>query len=142
MKHLQPFTEYIRESEHKADPNEIDASTYISLLGKAQLNHYKQYTNEDQEKLTALCEFLGGTMPLPIPDKPSMFRELTIAVGKTGYPRLYPAKQEDGTCLLRTQKDNPAITLEEGYYLFPNIEEMIQFIAAKYGPRIDWTEIR
>jgi len=142
MKHLQPFTEYIRESEHEADPNEIDASTYIPLLGKTRSNHSNRFTDEDLERLTALHKFLGGKMPLPIPDKPSMFRELTIAVGQTGYPRLYPAKQEDGTWLLRTQKDNPAITLEEGYYLFTNIEEMIQFIAAKYGPRIDWTEIR
>ena len=142
MKHIQSQEEYIRESSHEGNTNEIDASTYISLLGKTQLNHHNRYTDEDLERLTTLYKFLGGAMPLSTQVKPNMFRELTLAVGKTEYPRLYPGKQEDGTWLLRDQKDNPAITLEEKYYLFPTIEEMIHFIAAKYGPEIEWDKIK
>ena len=144
MKHLQPYTEYIRESAQERDPNQIYSMEYISLLGKRQLKPINEFDDEDKVKLEELCKFLSDSTPADqkITSTYPTGLESTIIIGGTTYPRLYMGKQSDNSWTLRTQDENPAVALSEKYYHFPSIEEMIRFIAANYGPKINWSEIK
>ena len=152
MKYLKPFTEFINEAESKELTRQEFTDLAIQSLGNRELYRWDPINKSEEELLVALFHYIdvkGGDS--------SYYKNLTgddlrfrmvinqdkTEIGRQGYPRIQVGKISTTMWTVDTSDDIPGeIYLANTYTTFKSLQDAIGFVAAKYGPTIEWIKIR
>jgi hypothetical protein len=148
MQHLKPFTEFINEAESKELTRQEFTDLAIQSLGNRELYRWDPINKSEEESLVALFHYIdvnGGDS--------SYYKKLTgddlrfrmvINQDKTeGYPRIQVGKISTTMWTVDTSDDIPGeIYLANTSTTFKSLQDAIGFVAAKYGPPINWDQIK
>ena len=152
MKHVQPYQEFINESESKELTRQEFTDLAIQSLGNKELYRWDPINPEEEASLVSLFNHIdtnGGDS--------SYYKKLTgddlrfrmvinqdkTEIGRQGYPRIQVGKISSTMWTVDTLDDIPGeIYLSNSYNTFKSLQDAIAFIADKYGPSIEWAEIK
>lgn len=152
MKHIQPYTEFINESESKELTRQEFTDLAIQSLGNKDLYRWDPINPEEEASLVSLFNHIdtnGGDS--------SYYKKLTgddlrfrmvinqdkTEIGRQGYPRIQVGKISSTMWTVDTSDDIPGeIYLSNSYNTFKSLQDAIAFIADKYGPKIKWDQIK
>ena len=153
MKHVQPYQEFINEaSEHKELTRQEFNDLAVQTVGNKELYRWDPLTKEEEASLVSLFNFIDVNA-----GDSSYYKKLTgddlrfrmvmnqdrAEIGRQGYPRIQVGKLSSNLWTVDTSDDIPGeIYLTNTYNTFPSLEGAIGFVAAKYGPAIEWIKIR
>lgn len=153
MKHLQPYQEFINESDspHKELTRQEFNQLAIQNIGSRELYRWDPLNRGEEESLVSLYNYLdtngeGRCTTEAVPGEDLRFR---IILKKepdpvmSGYPRIQIGKISPTLWTVDTSDEIPDdLYLVNSYNTFPSLEGAIGFVADKYGPAIGWTEIK
>jgi len=152
MKHLQPYTEFINESQARELTRQEFTDLAIQSLDSKELYRWDPINPEEEESLVSLYNYINtngedGGYYKKLTGEDLRFRIVLnkdkTEIGRQGYPRIQVGKISPTIWTVDTSDDIPGeIYLSNSYHTFPSLQDAITFIAAKYGPRTEWAKIR
>jgi hypothetical protein len=152
MKHIQPYQEFINESESKELTRQEFTDLAIQSLGNKELYRWDPINPEEEASLVSLFNHIDtnggdGSYYKKLTGDDLRFRMVInqdkTEIGRQGYPRIQVGKISSTMWTVDTSDDIPGeIYLSNSYNTFKSLQDAIAFIAAKYGPAIKWAEIR
>ena len=152
MKHIQPYQEFINESESKELTRQEFTDLAIQSLGNKELYRWDPINPEEEALLVSLFNHIDtnggdGSYYKKLTGDDLRFRMVInqdkTEIGRQGYPRIQVGKISSTMWTVDTSDDIPGeIYLSNSYNTFKSLQDAIAFIAAKYGPSIEWAEIR
>jgi hypothetical protein len=152
MKHVQPYQEFINESESKELTRQEFTDLAIQSLGNKELYRWDPINPEEEASLVSLFNHIDtnggdGGYYKKLTGEDLRFRIVLnkgkTEIGRQGYPRIQVGKISTTIWTVDTSDDIPGeIYLSNSYNTFTSLQDAIAFIAAKYGPRTEWVKIR
>lgn len=152
MKHVQPYQEFINESQSRELTRQEFTDIAIQSLGNKELYRWDPINKEEETSLVSLFNFIdvnGGDSSYykKLEGDDLRFRMVInqdkTAIGRQGYPRIQVGKISTTMWTVDTSDDIPGeIYLANTYNTFKSLQDAIAFIAAKYGPTIKWDQIK
>ena len=154
MKHIQPYQEFINEaSEHKELTRQEFNDLAVQTVGNKELYRWDPLTKEEEASLVSLFNFIDvnsgdGSYCKKLDGDDLRFRMVLnkdpdSQTAMHGYPRIQVGKISSTMWTVDTSDDIPGeIYLSNSYNTFPSLQDAIGFVAAKYGPAIDWDQIK
>jgi hypothetical protein len=152
MKHVQPYQEFINESESKELTRQEFTDLAIQSLGNKELYRWDPINPEEEASLVSLFNHIdtnGGDSSYykKLEGDDLRFRMVLnrdkIEISRQGYPRIQVGKISTTMWTVDTSDDIPGeIYLANTYTTFKSLQDAIGFVAAKYGPTIEWIKIK
>jgi hypothetical protein len=152
MKHVQPYQEFINESESKELTRQEFTDLAIQSLGNKELYRWDPINKEEEASLISLFNYINfknedGSYYKKLEGNDLRFRIVLnkdkTEIGRQGYPRIQVGKISTAMWTVDTSDDIPGeIYPAYTYNTFKSLQDAIAFIADKYGPSIEWAEIK
>ena len=149
MKHVQPYQEFINESqsEHRELTRQEFNNLTIQPTGKRNNYRWIPLTGDEKASLYSLYNYMdknrvGRYNPESVPGEDLRFI-IIMNWGESAYPRVQIGKLSPVMWTVNTSDDvQGEMYLETTYNTFKSLEGVIGFVADKYGPPIEWIKIK
>jgi len=147
MKHLPTYHEFINESQ--SEPKELSRQEFnllaIQNIGSRDLYRWDPLNVQEEESLVSLYNYLdpngkGSYRKNAVAGEDLRFRIVLLIY--SDYPRIQIGKLSSSLWTVDTLEETDDIYLNPEFYTFPSLQDAIVFVAAKYGPGIEWEQIR
>ena len=154
MKHLPTYQEFINESQ--SEPRELSRQEFnklaIQTIGSRDLYRWDPLNVQEEESLVSLYNYLdpngrGSYRKNAVAGEDLRFR--IVLQNKEypkkkylDYPRIQIGKLSSSLWTVDTLEETDDIYLNPEFYTFPSLQDAIACVAAKYGPGIEWDQIR
>ena len=143
MKHIQPYTEFINESQ--LEPYNVGKGEFVTLVMDRVPERSEPFTAEEMKQLVALYNYLD-------PDKQGEWAhkqdstydrrfKITPNHDLSHHMGLWIGKNTDGTWSLQTSDQQGSYAWKDEYYILPTLAELVALAASKFKP-IEWDQIR
>ena len=145
MKHLHTFTQHLHESQ--TDPNEITREFYYDLVRVEGQPFWEPLTPEEIQSIQSLYDHINQRGVGSITPRQGLHDDKAVKIVlddlREGYPIIRIGKKSQEAWTLNTQEEiNNSLYVDSRFYLFPDLMSLMGLVAAKFGPQVDWAEIK
>ena len=146
MKNLNTFEQHINESQ--TEPNRVTREHFYGLKGKDIDSHkWESLSTDEMKSIEILYDHIKPKGTGHISHNQGSYEDNVIRIMQIdgGYPLIKIGKHSNSPQIwtLVTQEDTTdTLYLDCRYYIFPDLASLMGFVAAKFGPSLEWAKIK